>query len=463
MKKSLGFLIGCLAAFLAGASVAQEAGGYIVHEWGYFVENSGRDALEIAATMPDEVPNYRTWSAGQPRIGGGPSWARGGGAAVSMGTEPYLYFYSDTSFQASVKVEFPGGAPVFWWPVAILSEGALEWKNFRVFPRNSNQALHEWGDLAVDRLGLARARDVAASPIKVGNVYDKYLFYEGTMSTETILRRRVSWDGLHLENVSGRDLLDLLVFWPGSDRPLQLARLGAGDETVVPADKTGDRAFTSEDLAGFLEKAGLYADEARAMAASVWETKFLETPGTKVVYRIPKETYDGIYPLTIDPAPAETARVGLVLSFDLDHAIDETLRKMGGTYLRRGDIRETLTAQLREIIGSRIENLEPLTDGMKKALALDDERMRGLARLVAKDFTDEAKRASEIEDLIAKGFDTKVPRAERLPILERLVARFRPYLYAGCELTPAMKELMGRRRRPEEMEGTLAVPPGLLR
>ncbi len=430
----------------------------VVHEWGYFVENGSRSAIEILESMPPEVPNFRSWS----RYGGrfrsleargdldlesrpvslGPDdaassrrWGRSGAtseAAVrwmleqryaprprSASSEPYIYFYSDRATEVDVSIRFPGGAPTFWWPVARVSGdeagSMLEWNDVAVLPRGARVSPKPWRSDRALRLGLDRARQTGSSPLKVGNVSDKYLFYEGTISTDAILPRHLSWDGWHLANLSAEPITDVLVFAPGSDRPVRIERILPGTEAVVAVGAAGDEVWDEARLATHLGTTGLFADEAAAMAASVWGTGFVKEAGTKVLYRVPREAYDQLYPAKIDPTPDTFLRVGLVVSYDLDHALRGLLDKIGGTYLRHPTIRDGLVEQVREVVACRLDRLEPLTETMREALALEASEMGALRKRIA-ETARKAPGREEIELELAS-IERVVEEAKRLEAL----------------------------------------------
>jgi hypothetical protein len=88
---------------------------FAVHEWGTFTSFSGSDGVPAHFT-----PNYTDlpdfiYSQGSPRETKIGRLQRDG--TISMET-PVLYFYSERSLKASVKVEFPRGWITEWYPFA---------------------------------------------------------------------------------------------------------------------------------------------------------------------------------------------------------------------------------------------------------------------------------------------------------------------------------------------------------
>ncbi len=56
-----------------------------------------------------------------------------------------------------------------------------------------------------------------------------------------------------------------------------------------------------------LEAQGLFADEARAMVRA-WARSWFASPGTRVLWLVPRERVDALLPLTLVPAPASLVR-----------------------------------------------------------------------------------------------------------------------------------------------------------
>jgi hypothetical protein len=61
------------------------------------------------------------------------------------------------------------------------------------------------------------------------------------------------------------------------------------------------------ELVGMLVAQGLYVDEAQAMVET-WRNSWFEE-GSRLIYILPEKFVNGILPLSIQPAPAQIARV----------------------------------------------------------------------------------------------------------------------------------------------------------
>jgi hypothetical protein len=277
------------------------------------------------------------------------------------------------------------------------------------------------------------------------------------VNTNTILQHYQSWDGLHLRNTSPNPLKNILVFLNGKNRPLQIEKIGSQeevildnsdtgeayrslshrttDEKVIDSQMIGEVPFDLSALATRLRDEGLFVDEALAMAKSVLKTGIATAKGTRILYLIDQDTYDSIHPLNIDPKPEETVRVGMVLSFDLDQAIESSLVKLGGSKLHHQKVRDDLANQLFDVVASRIVNAEPLSDSMRKALKIRTKEMRVLRQIVEKP----TRNPKRIEDLLAmQKKPLSVSRARQLD--GYLTRQILGHLYAGHPLSPTMTE-----------------------
>lgn len=460
---------------LLGAAPADD---YDLHEWGFFVENGDQDVLDIEAGLPAEVPSFR-----DPRQVEDPTAATTGRVtreALGMSTvpittaetrrilrgplvvrtvaDPFLHFHTDRPMDVAVRVQFPQGAPMFWWPVADeVGDDYLLWRRIRIGV-GDDQPLHRFSGSVARRAGVERARRVDSSTIEKDDVRDRYAFYDGTMTTDSIVRRWTSWDGLHLANATNAPVLDLVVFDGRGARLLE--PLGPGEEIVVTADSGRLIDFDEEWLRARLVDAGLESDEAAAMSWTLWRTGFFEADGVRVLYRLDQATYDQIFPIALEPAPRRVVRVGVVLSHDLDHAIRAAVRRMA-EFRDRPEVVASLDAQLRRLVGARITNLEPLSAAMRAVLDLPGRRMASLRALI-QPVAGRPVPVREIETMIAEARDPLATADERRTAAGRLVPALRAHLYSGGSMTPAVEDFLASRERPAELNDALGVPVELV-
>jgi hypothetical protein len=85
--------------------------------------------------------------------------------------------------------------------------------------------------------------------------------------------------------------------------------LAAGAKTNIPTElEETSLAEAMDAVADRLHRAGLYADEARAMV-NTWRKSYFQTEGFRILYFVPRRLTDSILPLTVDPQPKELVRV----------------------------------------------------------------------------------------------------------------------------------------------------------
>ena len=327
--------------------------GYAVHEWGVFTIHPDLEMANAAlaaewADCPREL--YRTEP---PNLRNLP-W-RG------SVRKPIVYFHWDADPPPpekglTMKVRFPDGRPVIWWPASQEGEGiepqgqevtdSLSWRlflgrqpdgrgPFGARPRTPAVAADHW---------YAKARMVKAEPVfsygswsGKGDPIDaeQFVYYDGLMKSLAFLKaRRTATGDLVLDNTAPYPLHDLwCVDHSGDPRTGKAARLArvplvpVGTKEIVPEWRTVPDAdwaqATAEQLAADLERTGLHADEARSLVA-IWQPGFFHAPGLTLFYRLPQREYDRVTTIALDPVPETLVRVGIVL-----HAHAEPERAAG--------------------------------------------------------------------------------------------------------------------------------------
>jgi len=316
--------------------------GYAVHEWGVFTIHPDLEMANAAlaaewADCPREL--YRTEP---PNLRNLP-W-RG------SVRKPIVYFHWDADPPPpekglTMKVRFPDGRPVIWWPASQEGEGiepqgqevtdSLSWRlflgrqpdgrgPFGARPRTPAVAADHW---------YAKARMVQAEPVfsygghgRVGPVIDaeQFVYYDGLMKPLAFLKaRRTATGDLVLDNTAPYAIHDLwCVDHTGDPRTGKTPRLArvplvpVGTKQIVPewrAIPDADWAkATAEQLAADLEQTGLHADEAKSLVA-IWQPGFFHAPGLTLFYRLPQREYDRVTTIALDPLPETLVRVGIVL------------------------------------------------------------------------------------------------------------------------------------------------------
>ena len=220
---------------------------------------------------------------------------------------PVLYFYGSRESVADVKVLFPKGTITEWYPQQSRprSDTSVTWHNVRVSPDaapafpTGQGASHYYA-----------ARETDAAPLQVGSQEEKFLFYRGVATFPLPLSTKATQDGkILVRNLGGAAIDGVMLFENRGGKPRYLfaGSVHDGEITLDRASLQSNWAGLLMDLERNLIEAGLYQKEARAMIET-WRDSWFEE-GTRLFYIVPRQAVDSILPLSIQPAPAETARV----------------------------------------------------------------------------------------------------------------------------------------------------------
>jgi hypothetical protein len=361
MKTHL-FSVALLVAAMAPLCAAPADPGYTAHEWGTFTSVQGADGVQMDwnPLTVSELPPF-VYELNRVRGKNAPALllAKTGMVCKQRMETPVIYFYSDRERTLDVAVDFPQGTITEWYPLESAADlsirrpgqpqpkrPALEWKNLRVLPP----------DATVDGLPTENsgshyyaARETDASLVSVTtsdkkSEIEKFLFYRGTgnfAAPLTVTLEDKSRDVLQLTNTGAEPLSAVFVLEvrgnegrvfgagnlaPGAYRKLPLLRR----EAFRPLEQI--RARLGGDMRAALVAAGLYEREAAAMV-NTWEASWFAEQGTRVLYILPRAWTDRVLPLTIQPAPAEVARVMVGRAEVITPAMEQTLLKQVERYI----------------------------------------------------------------------------------------------------------------------------------
>jgi hypothetical protein len=349
MKLALPVLLITTAAYLAGANVDANQTGLMIHEWGTFTSVAGEDGsavewntLGCKSDLPRFVNDYGYR---------GFKWSLHG--TVRMET-PVMYFYSPREMEAHVKVSFPKGLITEWYPQAeyevyqksahgermrrlannlngidtsLMSlTGAIEWSKIKVEPDTSPVLPVEDGS---SRYYAARATD--AAPITVGEQHEKFLFYRGVARFPVPLSVRIERGGRIAVQNTGEEPVPIAILFENREGHMGFRNVGAVTDavTVDRPSLDGSMAVLRYDLEAALIAQGLYPAEARAML-STWQDSWFEE-GSRLIYILSSPAVNGILPLHVDPAPAETARVFVgrieLVTPEIENSVEQAIVK----------------------------------------------------------------------------------------------------------------------------------------
>jgi hypothetical protein len=237
---------------------------------------------------------------------------------------PVLYFYDSNEEHVSVNVSFSKGLITEWYPRASRLGPATDPAEWSLFQGHTD------GSIAWDAVTVApslraefpqeakgshyyAARMTSATPLRVktpaGEQQEKFLFYRGVSRFSLPLSAKLTSDGRVLvENRGEEEIANTILFERRGEKVGY--RIGGAVQRQVllePAELTGTVEDLGRELEGMLVAQGLYQDEAQAMVET-WRDSWFEQ-GSRLIYIVPAEFMNRILPLSISPAPAQTARV----------------------------------------------------------------------------------------------------------------------------------------------------------
>ena len=317
----LALLVCCFA--ISSQSLGKDAGpvyaGLTAHEWGTFTSIAATDGQAVewspltgSTDLPMFVEHFRD-----------PGFKLGLRGTVRMET-PVLYFYASREETVSVQVAFANGVITEWYPRAS-----------RVEPAGNlyGESLHEagasgriaWDSVTLSPNGRAdfptgnrnnryfAARMTSSTPVRVkttsGDQQEKFLFYRGVSTFSVPLSATLDTAGkLGIQNHADQEIPTTILFERRGEKvgyrvggPVEEEAILDSPELTSSIDQLG------RDLEGILVGQGLYQDEARAMVET-WRDSWFEE-GSRLLYIVPPAFVNGVLPLSINPAPAQTVRV----------------------------------------------------------------------------------------------------------------------------------------------------------
>jgi hypothetical protein len=383
-----GFLLaGSALALVAATRVPNSPERLTVHEWGTFTTVAGQDGratlwlpLEGPTDLPCFVEHFQNLRLVKIAPGMEPPvtyadaraqlWAK-----VRMET-PVIYLYGSQR-DVNVSVRFPRGWMTEWYPHAAVQQ---PWVTRSTLAETNHTSVIVWNNVHLEPASKSTfatgageshyyaARNTEATPLRVGNQSEKFLFYRGVADFDIPLSATpTATGGVHLTN-AGERLSGVVLFERRGDRLGfrvldTLGRDAVIDTPSLNANFGQLRAQLERQLVG----AGLYAREASAML-DTWRDSWFEE-GLRVFYLVPRRSVDAILPLAVQPKPDSVARVfvgrmEVITPRDLqtvERAVvtnDSTLLRPYGRFL--GAIADRLLAATPS--GDRANRIRQMTD-----------------------------------------------------------------------------------------------------
>jgi hypothetical protein len=208
----------------------------------------------------------------------------------------------------SVRVAFPHGRVTEWYPQASgvqrsdSGDGWIEWRDVQLEksgepPATLEPASHYYA-----------ARNTDSWSLRSQGEREKLLFYRGIASIGVDLKPVLNSGGVSLLNAGSDPIPAAVVFENHAGKiGFRLIRGLREPVEVKFSGLTGSRDGVLAELEDELVEMGLYRKEARAMIAT-WRDSWFEE-GLRVLYLLPRTKIDALLPISINPAPAQMARV----------------------------------------------------------------------------------------------------------------------------------------------------------
>ncbi|MEO5928640.1 MAG: T9SS type A sorting domain-containing protein [Candidatus Kapaibacterium sp.] len=340
-----------LIAIALLAPVMARAQTFVAHEWGTFTTLQGSDGVMLPGlyleeeSLPAFVHCYDGFSPDATVRNKG-LYRPGIGVTVKMET-PVIYFYSGTSLNADVRVDFPNGAISQWYPERTSGteeaglepidftkqyNGFIDWRVTLLAPDSGDYTAP--AEQETPTWTSPRATDANLVKGEKGET-EKFLFYRGVGNFDVPLHARFTSPGLMEITNTGAEPIPYVfiydmdkqgarVIWTGPLAPGASERVEPA--TAAPLDSASLAAKFMEFNAA-LTGAGLYPKESAAMLAT-WRYSYFGTRGLRVFWIVPRGFTDRTLPLSINPAPESLQRVLVgrseVLSPELEaHLVSE--------------------------------------------------------------------------------------------------------------------------------------------
>lgn len=332
-----------LAVLLAAVSLSAAEDRFIVHEWG--VQVIGQTDGEQVLTAPTEL------------LGGLPKFVGRNSSPLRFEAhgwdKPVIHLYGRDGLEFSVKVNTASGVPLAYYPHPKIEKGEIWGYSRRLMMAGKFhfEAGMEWkGTLqAADPKRLPRAPDnhwwnearkIPSSYITTNLGSERFLFYEATAQQKPVINATLLEVAVQLENSFPEAVGPVIILLNDGTgiRGVERARISPGKPTLIAkADFREWSDFKVLDSCRSQWRAlGINAAEAEGIV-KVWESDLLKRLGVLVISPMPRELYDAMFPIAIEPKPDELVRVGLV--FDTLPGqesrsawlpgLEESLRKVG--------------------------------------------------------------------------------------------------------------------------------------
>jgi hypothetical protein len=323
---------------------------YTLHEWGVFIIPKGNEYAQqdLKREWQSFPPFFHFDSAVEKAIP-----APDGDMIIAL--KPVIWLRADQPLEADIRIGFPHGRPMVWWPQATIERaGASAALTFKLSIRQDKPAPYSVREVPADHW-LARLRrvpgdwltataraSVSSKGLREGLLQaapevDSLVYYDGLVQAlpEPIVTNRT--DGSYdITFPDGTAVLDAQLIdrrdggvpsvSPWIERAAD-ARRDRNQWSVNTKLEPCDERALDKRMLEFVDRliaVGLSHDEATAML-DVWKSHLFASDGLTIFYRIPQQRYDAMLPLTAEPKPSATVRVGLVVHTHLEPDLSDRL------------------------------------------------------------------------------------------------------------------------------------------
>ncbi|MEM9195219.1 MAG: hypothetical protein AAGF12_38960, partial [Myxococcota bacterium] len=225
----------------------------------------------------------------------------------AVARKPVMFMYSRQPLDVRVEVSFLQGEPWLYYPNASVGqshqgpgygtlrfEGELAAGSGTLAPVSPQ---HFWADLRAVGGHTFTSHDGSR---------ERFLFYDGPVQFERSM-------------IISRQGGGAVITATSSERMVWLVQSGRYTESELsPHAGTaqlageGDMTMLRARLDAELQARGLSAREARSLLET-WRDDLFRSGEARAIYFIPRDAYDRMLPVRIDPIPEELVRVGLVI------------------------------------------------------------------------------------------------------------------------------------------------------
>lgn len=309
-----------VALLLFLAVPARAADGLVVHEWGVAIRHPTAHGTllgspaELTSGLPSFVIREKQVQKLQAQ-----GWDK-----------PVLWFYGPEQTSITVSVTANLGFATAHFPpaqlltrrfshtdrkammVSLLTESAgYAWKGTL-----TRQPTAKLPDVSDDHWWHS-ARDADSLYFNTKSASERFLFYEATAFTDPTVSANFTGDGVTVNNADeapcGQVLL--LINSGGRHHVHVIPAIAAKDVEKIAKDALLQSPCSADALiaacAAQWTHFGMTEAEGKTIA-SIWRDDLLKPDRCLLIARMPPKKYEQMFPLTIDPPPAQLVRIGMV-------------------------------------------------------------------------------------------------------------------------------------------------------